>query len=108
MVRRPFASPAAALNPTLNTGYAAALLREYRRQTGSWAEAVGLYHSHTPAPSIVLGHRLDAGNCISLILATRRSPVQESEMGQQRPVSPDFRLPQDRIALKADFGCSLR
>jgi hypothetical protein len=44
-----FASPAAALNPTLNAGYAAALLRDYRRQTGSWAEAVGLYHSHSPA-----------------------------------------------------------
>jgi soluble lytic murein transglycosylase-like protein len=44
-----FASPAAALDPTLNVGYAAALLRDYRRQTGSWAGAVGLYHSHTPA-----------------------------------------------------------
>jgi hypothetical protein len=44
-----FASPAAALNPTLNTSYAAALLRDYRRRSGSWAEAVGLYHSHTPA-----------------------------------------------------------
>jgi hypothetical protein len=44
-----FASPAAALNPYVNTGYAAALLRDYRRQTGSWAEAVGLYHTHTPA-----------------------------------------------------------
>jgi hypothetical protein len=44
-----FTSPAAALNPTLNAGYAAALLRDYRRQTGSWADAVGLYHSHTPA-----------------------------------------------------------
>jgi hypothetical protein len=44
-----FASPAAALNPYLNTGYAAVLLRDYRRQTGSWAGAVGLYHSHTPA-----------------------------------------------------------
>jgi hypothetical protein len=30
-------------------GYAAALLRDYRRQTGSWAAAVGLYHSNTPA-----------------------------------------------------------
>jgi hypothetical protein len=44
-----FASPAAVLNPTLNTVYAAVLLRDYRRQTGSWAGAVGLYHSHTPA-----------------------------------------------------------
>jgi hypothetical protein len=44
-----FASPAAALDPTLNARYAAALLGDYRRQTGSWADAVGLYHSHTPA-----------------------------------------------------------
>jgi len=44
-----FASPTAALNPALNTTYAAALLRDYRRQTGSWAGAVGLYHSHTLA-----------------------------------------------------------
>jgi soluble lytic murein transglycosylase-like protein len=44
-----FASPAAALDPLLNVGYAAALLRDYRRQTGSWAAAVGLYHSNTPA-----------------------------------------------------------
>jgi len=43
-----FASPAAALNPTLNTGYAAALLRDYKARTGSWAGAVGLYHSHIP------------------------------------------------------------
>jgi hypothetical protein len=44
-----FASAAAALNPTLNARYAAALLGDYRRQTGSRADAVGLYHSHTPA-----------------------------------------------------------
>jgi hypothetical protein len=44
-----FASPAAALNPILNARYAAALLGDYRRQTGSWADAVGLYHSHTLA-----------------------------------------------------------
>jgi hypothetical protein len=44
-----FASPAAALNPALNTGYAAALLRDYKPKTGSWAGAVGLYHSHSPA-----------------------------------------------------------
>jgi hypothetical protein len=36
-------------NPTLNARYAAALLGNYRRQTGSWADAVGLYHSHTLA-----------------------------------------------------------
>ncbi len=44
-----FASPAAALNPVLNADYAAALLRDYRLKTGSWAGAVGLYHSHIPA-----------------------------------------------------------
>jgi hypothetical protein len=44
-----FVSPAAALDPDHNIGYAAALLRDYRRQVGSWAGAVGLYHSHTPA-----------------------------------------------------------
>ena len=43
-----FASPAAALNPALNTSYAAALLKDYQLKTGSWAGAVGLYHSHTP------------------------------------------------------------
>jgi hypothetical protein len=44
-----FASPAAALSPAINAAYAAVLLQEYKRQSGSWAEAVGLYHSHTPA-----------------------------------------------------------
>ena len=44
-----FASPAAALNPALNTSYAAALLKNYKLKTGSWAGAVGLYHSHTLA-----------------------------------------------------------
>ena len=44
-----FASPVAAINPVLNTGYAAGLLREYKLKTGSWAGAVGLYHSHNPA-----------------------------------------------------------
>jgi len=44
-----FASPAAALNPALNADYAAALLKDYKLKTGSWAGAVGLYHSHTLA-----------------------------------------------------------
>jgi soluble lytic murein transglycosylase-like protein len=44
-----FASPAAALSPAINAAYAAVLLQHYKRQSGSWAEAVGLYHSHTPA-----------------------------------------------------------
>jgi len=44
-----FASPAAALSPAINAAYAAVLLQGYKRRSGSWAKAVGLYHSHTPA-----------------------------------------------------------
>jgi len=40
------ASPAAALSPEFNVRYAASLLRRYRARTGTWAGAVGLYHSH--------------------------------------------------------------
>jgi hypothetical protein len=40
-----FASPDAALSPALNVRYAALLLHKYRAQTGSWAAAVGLYHT---------------------------------------------------------------
>jgi len=43
-----FASPAAALIPALNAQYAASLLRKYRAQSGTWSDAVGLYHSHNP------------------------------------------------------------
>jgi hypothetical protein len=43
-----FVSPAAALSPELNAQYAASLLRRYRTQTGTWSEAVGLYHSYNP------------------------------------------------------------
>src|SRR6185437_6555277 len=43
--RHAFASPAAALSPELNVRYAALLLRQYRAWTGTWAGAVGLYHS---------------------------------------------------------------
>ncbi len=46
--RHAFASPAAALTPALNARYAASLLRKYRAQSGSWSDAVGLYHSHVP------------------------------------------------------------
>jgi hypothetical protein len=42
---RAFPSPAAALSPILNVRYAALLLREYRSRSGTWAGAVGLYHS---------------------------------------------------------------
>jgi hypothetical protein len=30
----------------LNARYAAGLLRDYKREAGTWAGAVGLYHSH--------------------------------------------------------------
>jgi hypothetical protein len=43
-----FASPAEALDPVHNATYAARLLRDYKLKRGSWAAAVGLYHSHNP------------------------------------------------------------
>jgi hypothetical protein len=43
-----FRSPAAALDPKTNVLFAARLLRQYKRQAGTWAGAVGLYHSHDP------------------------------------------------------------
>jgi hypothetical protein len=43
-----FASPDAALSPALNVRYAALLLREFHAQSGTWAGAVGLYHSRNP------------------------------------------------------------
>jgi len=43
--RRALSSPAAALTPAVNAQYAARMLRAYHDRTGSWAKAVGLYHS---------------------------------------------------------------
>lgn len=43
-----FRSPAAALEPGANALYAAQLLQKYKAKTGSWAGAVGLYHSRDP------------------------------------------------------------
>jgi hypothetical protein len=44
---RAFRSSDDALSPEVNVRYAARLLLAFRRQSGSWAGAVALYHSHT-------------------------------------------------------------
>jgi hypothetical protein len=42
------ASLGSLMDPDNNALYAALLLRTYRKQTGSWSGAVGLYHTHNP------------------------------------------------------------
>jgi hypothetical protein len=44
-----FTSVAEAFDPVANAGYAARFLRGLYARTGSWPEAVALYHSATPA-----------------------------------------------------------
>jgi Transglycosylase SLT domain len=46
--RRALPNPTSVLSPEANLRYAALMLRQYRSQTGSWAAAVGRYHSRNP------------------------------------------------------------
>jgi hypothetical protein len=46
--RQVLSSPAIALTPPINAQYAALMLKAYHDRTGSWAKAVGLYHSRSP------------------------------------------------------------
>jgi soluble lytic murein transglycosylase-like protein len=44
-----FATLADAFDPIRNTDYAARFLMQLRNETGNWTQAVGFYHSRTPA-----------------------------------------------------------
>ena len=46
--RQAFSSPEAALTPVLNARYAATTLRVFHDRTGSWAKAIGMYHTRNP------------------------------------------------------------
>jgi Transglycosylase SLT domain len=46
--RQDFSSPRAVLTPVLNARYAALTLRGYHDRTGSWAKAIGMYHTRNP------------------------------------------------------------
>jgi hypothetical protein len=46
--RQDFSSPRAVLTPVLNARYAALTLRAYHDRTGSWAKAIGMYHTRNP------------------------------------------------------------
>lgn len=89
-----FESLEAAFDPARNVAYAARFLRELRRRTGNWAEAIAQYHSAEPGRGLAYHARVNVQRVAAGTLLSSPSLLRDLCARGRRPavlVAPNGR-----------------